>query len=314
MLIMFSYSCKEKKEDTDLVQPDNWWEVHPRPIYEKLEKVGIFQNWFEVYKLNDETFAIYEPYQFEEAMSYLLTGKNRAVLIDTGNGIADIKKLCKELTDLPVSVVLTHEHYDHVAGAYLFDEIAMFNNAEALAVLKKGRDNSSLQGYLKDDYFWKPPPKEFEPDSWEIPSMTASLLLVEGDIIDLGERKLEVIYTPGHSPGQICLLDNKYKILYTGDHFFPGPLYAYSEDVNIEDYIKSTDKLIQRLDEFDYLCSGHNDPWIESTVLVRVKKAFGKVFNNKGNFTENNQGLRRYYFNGFDILITKEQIDEFVDK
>lgn len=310
MISLFFSSCRNKDSGKNLVQPDNWWNVHPRPIYENLEKTGTFQDWFDVYKLTEGTFAIYEPNQFEEAMSYLVIGEKKAILIDTGNGIGDIKKLCLGLTDLPVSVLLTHEHYDHVAGAYLFEEIAMFDDPDALRVLKKGRNNSSLQGYLKDDYFWKPPPEEFDPDKWEIPSMVPTTLLYEGDIVDLGGRTLELIYTPGHSPGQICLLDKKHRILFTGDHFFPGPLYAYSEDVNIEDYLKSTDNLINRLHEFDYLCSGHNDPWVKSEVLIRVKKAFNKIFNGKGKYEENTEGLRRYYFKDFDILITKDQIDD----
>jgi len=314
MIVVFCYSCKEKDSGKNLVQPDKWWEVHPRPVYAELEKVGTFQDWFDVYKLAEGTYAIYEPNQFEEAMSYLVTGDKRAILIDTGNGIGNIKSLCEKLTDLPVSVLLTHEHYDHVAGAYLFDEIAMFDNPQALAVLKKGRDHESLKGYLKDDYFWKPTPEDFDADNWIIPSMVPTELLYEGDKVDLGNRTLEVIYTPGHSPGEICLLDPKHRILFTGDHFFPGPLYAYSADVNIEDYINSTERLIGRIDEYDYLCSGHNDPWVKSEVLIRVNKAFDKIFGGGGKFDENDVGLRRYYFKGFDILITVEQIEDFNNK
>jgi len=305
--LMIFIGCSGKKEKSNLIQPDKWYSVHPRPIYSSLEKVGTFQEWFDVYKLTEDTFAIYEPNQFEEAISYLAIGKNKAALIDTGTGIGNIKAVTEKLTNLPVTVVLTHEHYDHVAGAYRFDKIIMYDNEKALQVLKKGRDNASLQPYITEDYLWKPLPKNFDPETWVIPSMKPTQLVEDGDIIDLGEKTLEVIYTPGHSPGQMCLLDKKNRILFTGDHFFPGPLYAYPQDVNIDDYRASNQKLVQRLDEYDYLCSGHNSPWVKSDVLPRVSEAFDAIFSGKGEYSEDN-GLRRYYFDGFDILIREDML------
>ena len=301
------FFCASGSKQSNLIQPDKWWSVHPRPVYATLEKVGTYQEWFDVYKLTEGTYAIYEPNQFEEAISYLVTGTERAILIDTGTGIGDIKQVVEKLTDLPVSVLLTHEHYDHVAGAYRFDEIMMFDNDKALEVLKKGRDNASLQRYVTGDYLWKPLPKDFDPEKWIIPSMEPTKLLYEGDIVDPGGRPLEIIYTPGHCPGEICVLDKKKRILFTGDHFFAGPLYAYSADVNIDGYIASSRKLCERINEFDYVCGGHNDPWVKSEVILRISEAFEAVLSGKGDFSEND-GLRRYYFDGFDILIRVEMI------
>lgn len=306
--ILLMLSCTAKKERTsELVQPDKWWKVHPRPVYATLDKVGTFQKWFDVYRLAEATFAIYEPNQFEEAICYLVLGEDKGALIDTGTGIGDLRKVVYELTELPVIVVLTHEHYDHVAGAWRFDEIVMYDNDEALKVLKAGRDNASLQKYVTPDYLWKPLPEGFDPDTWIIPSMEPTSLVRDGDTINLGGRDLEVIYTPGHCPGQMCLLDSKHRILFTGDHFYPGPLYAHAPDVNINDYIKSNEKLSKRISEFDYLCSGHNDPWVKSEVLMRVSKAFKTILSGKGRYSDDN-GLRRYFFDGFDILIRSESI------
>ncbi|MFW6140366.1 MAG: MBL fold metallo-hydrolase [Acidobacteriota bacterium] len=220
---MIFFGCGSEKEKSNLIQPDQWYSVHPRPIYSRLEKIGTFQEWFDVYKLTEDTFAIYEPNQFEEAISYLALGKNRAALIDTGTGIGNIKAVTDKLTDLPVVVVLTHEHYDHVAGAYRFDEIIMYNNEKALQVLEKGRGNASLQQYITEDYLWKPLPKDFDPETWVIPSMEPTQLVEDGDLIDLGERTLEVIYTPGHSPGQMCLLDKKTASFLPEIIFSPDP-------------------------------------------------------------------------------------------
>ncbi len=292
----------------ELVQPTEWWRVHPRPVYESLEKVGTYQAWFDVYRLAEGTYALYEPNQFEEAISYLVEGSERAVLVDAGNGIGNIREVVEALTDLPVSVVLTHEHYDHVAGAWHFDEITAYDNQASLARLAAGRTNESLQRYLTDDYLWKPLPDGWDPSAWTIPPLIPTTLVSDGDIIDLGGRTLEVIYTPGHSPGSMCLLDRANLLLFTGDHFYPGPLYAYSEDVVLEDYLASNARLAERLDEFDWLLSGHNDPWVSSEVIPRVSEAFQTVLSGGGEFSEDG-GLRRYEFDGFGILIRSDLVE-----
>ncbi len=211
--------CSQEEGTSELIQPREWWRVHPRPVYATLAKVATYQEWFDVYRLAEGTYALYEPNQFEEAISYLVLGSERGVLIDAGTGIGDIRQAVEELTDLPVSVVLTHEHYDHIGGAYRFDEIAAPSNPAGLEVLSQGRDNASLQGYLTDEYLWKPLPQGFDGATWTIPPITPTQLLDEGDTIDLGGRMLEVIETPGHSPAHICLLDRENRLLWTGPLF-----------------------------------------------------------------------------------------------
>jgi glyoxylase-like metal-dependent hydrolase (beta-lactamase superfamily II) len=291
----------------ELVQPSEWWRVHPRPVYGTLEKVGTFQEWFAVYRLADGTYAIYEPNQFEEAISYLVEGSERAVLIDTGNGIGDLQAVVESLTDLPISVVLTHEHYDHVAGAWRFAEITAYDNQASLDRLAEGRSNESLQQYVTEEYLWKPLPEGWDPSTWTIPPLEPTELVTDGDIIDLGNRTLEVIHTPGHSPGSMSLLDATNRLLFTGDHFFPGPLYAYSDDVVLDDYVASNARLVDRLDQYDRVLSGHNDPWVDSEVIPRVSLAFETILSGGGEYSEGD-GLRRYRFEGFDILIRSDMV------
>jgi len=80
------------------------------------------------------------------------------------------------------------------------------------------------------------------------------------------------------------------------------------EEVNIENYMASIDKLKRRLDEYDYLCSGHNDPWVKSEVISRVADAFQEIMVGKAKYKEDN-GIRRYYFEGFDILISADMLN-----
>ena len=95
----------------------------PRPEWSRYERVAIDDGWFEVYRILDGIFAIYEPGQFEEVISFLITGEDMALLFDTGLGIGDIRGVVDELTDLQVVVLNSHTHYDHIGGNYQFETI-----------------------------------------------------------------------------------------------------------------------------------------------------------------------------------------------
>src|SRR5437868_2228009 len=90
-----------------------WCRALPRLQYKGLQRVHVSDPWFEVYKVAPAVFAIYEPHQFEEVISYLIVGNERALQFDTGMGISDIKKITAELTPLPVVVLNSHTHDDH---------------------------------------------------------------------------------------------------------------------------------------------------------------------------------------------------------
>ena len=297
----------EKSQQSDLVQPSKWWEQLPRPIYSKLKKVKTSQDWFEVYQLTEGTYAVYEPYQFEEAISYIVLGTERAAVIDTGTGIGDLRMAAEELTDLPLCVVNTHTHWDHIGCNFQFDDIGCFNDPACIARLQNGVAHAKLQKSLTAESLTRALPDSFEPETWTIPPMEPTILFEDGDFINLGGRNLEVIHTPGHSSGSICLLDSLHRLLFCGDVFFPGPLYAYEEEVDLDAYIRSIDRMRKRMKDYDILCAGHNDPWVEADVLDRVAAAFQTILENKGDFSENGN-LRRYFFQGFDILIRKDML------
>src|SRR5256886_15607558 len=97
-----------------------WCRALPRPEYKVLQRVPISDPWFEVYKVAPAVFAIYEPHQSEEVISYLIVGDKRAALFDTGMGISDLKKVTSELTRLPMLVLNSHTHNDHVGDHWRF--------------------------------------------------------------------------------------------------------------------------------------------------------------------------------------------------
>ena len=103
------YSQGTSGIDSLSIISESWCKDLPRAIYTNLERVTMSSDWFLVYKLENDVFAIYEPRQWQEVISYLILGKEKALLFDTGNGIGKISGVVNELTSLPV-IVLIHIH------------------------------------------------------------------------------------------------------------------------------------------------------------------------------------------------------------
>jgi glyoxylase-like metal-dependent hydrolase (beta-lactamase superfamily II) len=219
-------------------------------------------SWFVTKKISERTFLISEP---PHVNSYLICGDSRAVLFDTGMGIANIATTVSATTQLDVLVVNSHYHFDHSGGNALFSEIAIHElGAEPLSVgvpaewlsmytefthdmLDKFKIYKELDDryfhLLTEDLFPRPLPADFEPGSWKIPPTVPTRLLVEGDVIDLGGRVLTVAHTPGHTPDGICLYDERSGELFVGDTLTTGPHYAHMPDSDLEAFANSTRRL-----------------------------------------------------------------------
>ena len=286
----------------DVVRPREWWKALPRPIYGQLERVESPQPWFEVYGIEPDIYAFYEPGQFEEALSYLVIGEEKAALIDTGTGIDNIRTLAEHYTELPVMVVNTHHHLDHVAGNYLFDEVAIYDHPTARRTAERGYSHREAVELLAEGLVWKPLPEGFNPNTYHVPPFRVTRWLHDGDVIDLGGRRLEVIHTPGHSPDSICLLDRGSRLLWTGDLFYTGAIYTHLPGGDIDQLIESYRRLIDLGHLYDRLMPGHNEPWIEGEMLREVLEALEEIREGEESYIEGEDGLRRYDYGRFSII------------
>ncbi len=105
-----------------------WPQALPRPGNQKLQRIESASSWFEIFQVSPGTFALLESRHYEEVISYLVVGNARAVLLDTGMGIGDIRAEVERLTTLPIVVVNSHSHYDHIGGNYQFAEVWAFDD------------------------------------------------------------------------------------------------------------------------------------------------------------------------------------------
>ncbi len=303
-------SAKAAKEDNVIV-PKNWWESLPRKVYASLQRIETSQPWFEVYNLRPGIHAIYEPYQFEETISYLIEGRDRSILIDTGDGIADIKKCAGELTKLPVTVLNTHAHVDHVAQNYMFKEVWAFDGPMAHEVLKTGYPNTKTAPMVGPGMTWKPLPNGFDPKKWVVPPYKVTKWLHDGDIVDIGTHKLEVIYTPGHSNDSICLLDRKERLLWVGDIFYTGGIYTYLAGGDLNQFIESYGKMVALAPHYDYVMPSHNEPLVEKDILrLALEKAKAIKAGKEKKYTvghDEGREIRRYQYERFAIICAADQ-------
>lgn len=289
----------------DAVQPKAWYKALPRPQYSTLKKVEQPEKWFDVYALDHNIFAIYEPGHFQEVISYLIVGAEKALLQDTGMGIGNIKTVVDYLTDKPLMVVNTHSHFDHIGNNFRFPNVHIFDHPGAIRRMKEGLTHAEVVDNLKDDSTWYPYPHGFDPETYHIEPCHFTPIS-EGFTFDLGDRTLQVISTPGHSPDSIMLVDAKNKLLFTGDTFYPATLYAHLDShdglKSVEStYLTTMKKLAAAYSDYTLICS-HNEPLRPGKTLVAVADAFEQIEAGALPFQIDSEGLKKYNFDGFAIV------------
>jgi len=282
----------------------DWWKALPRNTYSKLQRLKSNQPWFEVYKIEPDIYVFYESGQYEEAISYLVVGKTEAALIDTGCGIGDVKLLAEEFTQLPIMVVNTHSHYDHVGQNYMFDEIALFDAPNAREVARNGYTNAEMSHLLAAGMVWKSLPEGFDSQKYHVPPFRVTSWLKDGDLIELGDRRLEVIHCPGHSPDSICLLDREARLLWTGDSFYTGAIFLHLPGSDIDLFMNSYEKLIALFGLYDKLMPSHNEPLIDKTILKEALRGVREIRTETNKHTESlgEAKIRRYDYSCFSII------------
>jgi glyoxylase-like metal-dependent hydrolase (beta-lactamase superfamily II) len=263
---------------------------------------GLVQGWFDVSEVEPGVFSIDEPLHFEWVKSFLIVGSDRAALIDTGCGVGNIKKVVDDITSLPVTVINSHAHWDHVGGNHLFADIAI-HQAEA-ADLEEGISRERMSRNLATDLLKGPLPEGLDPDNAPIPPSKATTILHGGEQFDLGGVTLEVIYAPGHSPGGIVLLDRERGILFSTDVAYMAPMYCYSIGTDFERYRQSMRTLAALAPSLRVVYGAHNETPFAPELLVRMSEAFEDVAQAKVE-SEIEWDLRHFKFDGFSLLLPR---------
>ncbi len=207
-------------------------------------------------------------------------------MIDTGLGVANIKKAVDHLTDLPVAVLTTHAHWDHIGGHKYFADFAVHENEVSWI---SERFPLPLQA-VKKNLTLKPCdfPADFCLEDYQIFKGNPTSVLHDGDFIDLGNRTLQVIHTPGHSPGHCCFYEQDRGWLYSGDLIYKGCLDAFYPTTDPVAFMRSVEKV--RLLKIKKVLPAHHQLAISVSLIDEIAKAFqslyqqGKLYQGNGVF------------------------------
>lgn len=252
-------------------------------------------NWFTVEEIDAQAFAISEYKHWEETHCYLLCGRERAVLIDTGLGVSNIRKVVDGLTKLPVTAVTTHVHWDHIGGHKYFDSIAVHElEKDWLSVkfpmpLQAVKDN--LTKYPCDF------PAEFDIDAYRIFQGRPQRILRDGDWLELGGREIQVVHTPGHSPGHCCFYEPERECLFSGDLIYKGCLYAFYPTTDPRLFYDSVKRV--RGYKIARILPGHHQLNIPVSIIDEIEAGFAQIEANG----KLKQGSGLFEFKGFQIQI-----------
>lgn len=184
-------------------------------------------DWFEVTELGGGLFRLNEPHvhKFFCANIFMLVGRDADLVIDFGMGLRPLAPVIAELASgKPLIAVATHSHVDHVGGFHEFaDRRAHASEAAICAAMPESETYADMFRDLPEPLTALPQPG-WRKENYSIRPAPLTSTLAGGDVIDLGDRCLEVLYLPGHSPGSIGLYDRNDGMLFPGDAIYRGGL------------------------------------------------------------------------------------------
>lgn len=211
-------------------------------------------NGFTLQQVSRDVWAIDE---FGIDIMYLIIGTQRALLIDTGIGLGNIRAVVETMTSLPYDVVNTHHHYDHVGGNGHFEKV--YAHKKAIPVIQEQNNPKTRMEFFRSQEARSEYSHEASltfdaalPGTFELEGIE------EGFTFHLGNRDLEVLDTPGHTKNGICLLDRTYRLLFSGDTVVSTPtLIFHSYSDTMSHYLESLKKLYRLKDSYELIFPGH---------------------------------------------------------
>jgi len=248
----------------------------PRPENAALPASGASDDWFQVYVSADGVYSIVEPFQFQETISHLIVGKDRALLFDTGLGLMPIRPVVERITSLPVTVLNSHTHYDHVGGNHEFSSILAIDTPYTHANMA-GFRHARIASDLVASAFCNGAPAGADTATAETQPWVASRVVADRETIDLGGRQLTLLRVPGHTPDSVALLDEANGLLFTGDTYYDAALWLFVPETSLDDYGRSIARLAAIESRVTYLLGAHNIARVNAGRLARVRAAFHKL-------------------------------------
>jgi len=267
------------------------------------DTAGLIGGWFRLDQPEPGVFLIEEPLHDERVKSYLIAGEERAVLLDAGLGVGDLRALVRDLIDRPLTVVLSHSHWDHIGGVHRFvGEAPVLIHAAEAPRLGRGVPNDAYRRYLAAERLRGPLPAGFDLATATIPPVQPTRLLGGGEAFELGGRTIDVLDAPGHSPGLLALLDRASGLLFGTDVAYRGSLYAQFPDSDLDAYRTTMSRLAELAPSLRAVYPAHGDTPMDPALLVAMRDGLDAIAAGRSP-DDVHGGVARHEFAGFAVLV-----------
>jgi glyoxylase-like metal-dependent hydrolase (beta-lactamase superfamily II) len=302
--------CKVREEVVS-----NWCDRPLRPELAQLKEIPTKESWFKVYEVGSGVYAIAEPYNFQEVISYLIVGTEKSILFDTGMGMGKISEVVREITTLPVMVINSHTHYDHIGGNHEFNMILAVDTAYTRVHATSGWSHNQLMQEVRAGAFCDDMLPGFDTTAYVIRPYQERIQgsLYDGDTINLGSRTIEIMRVPGHTPDCIALLDYENGYLWTGDMFYEATIWLFFDGTDLAAYEKSINRFAELAPSLTKVFPAHNKPTADPAHLVELKDAFSKIMKGQARSRENpssnhpdDKRALTFEFEHFSFLIRRD--------
>ncbi|MEL6768194.1 MAG: MBL fold metallo-hydrolase [Pseudomonadota bacterium] len=203
------------------------------------------EDWWRVTRMADDVSLIDEPNiePFYRCNCWHIRGRERDLLVDSGMGVVSLRAWVPLVSEKPLLAVASHTHFDHIGCHHEFEHRAV-HRAEVALLSAPTRKATLADPYVTDEIFTKLPPEPYSSKAYAVAPAAPTQVLEDGDILDTGDRQLEVIHTPGHSPGGIALWEAATATLFSGDIVYDGPLIEDTYHADPDAYIASMERLL----------------------------------------------------------------------
>lgn len=202
-------------------------------------------DWYTIQSMDDGVSLISEHHikAFYRCNIWHVMGRDWNLLVDSGMGVVDLAPWVTDLSDRQTLAVASHTHFDHIGGHFEFEH-RLVHRCEADILENPNRENTLADPYVTDEIFDCLPPLPYRSREYRVKGAGATRVLEDGDVIDLGNRRFQVMHTPGHSPGSVMLWEQATRILFSGDTVYDGPLVDDAYHSDSEDYLTTMEKIL----------------------------------------------------------------------